>query len=171
LRDDVIPPLRQAGAVPGGESPKLNIVKNQIQHFSNLLLVEGKSMSETSLYYVKLMVGDAEALAPFYRDVFGMREIRRIFQPEHVRPHLEIYLSAGSTEQLCLMEYINKPAPQPGEVRIAFTVKNVDAAVSAAQAGGGSIVLPAETLEAHNFRWATIADPEGHTIEVMQFGL
>lgn len=128
-------------------------------------------MSGTSLYYVKLMVGDAEALAPFYREVFGMKEIRRIYEPEHIRPHLEIYLSAGPTEQLCLMQYLNKAAPQPGEARIAFTVENADAAVAAAQAGGGSIILPAETLEEHNFRWATIADPEGHTIEVMQFGL
>ena len=128
-------------------------------------------MSNTSLYYVKLMVGDAEALAPFYRAVFEMKEIRRIYEPEHIRPHLEIYLSAGPTEQLCLMQYINKPAPTPGEVRVAFTVANVDAAVAAAQAGGGSIILPAQTLEQHNFRWATIADPEGHALELMQFGL
>lgn len=128
-------------------------------------------MSTTSLYYVKLMVGDAEALAPFYRAVFGMKEIRRIYEPEHIRPHLEIYMSAGSTEQLCLMQYMTLPTPQPGEVRVAFTVKNVDAAVAAALAGGGSIILPAETLAEHNFRWATIADPEGHTLELMQFGL
>jgi lactoylglutathione lyase len=128
-------------------------------------------MSNTSLFYVKLIVGDPEALAPFYSDVFGMREIRRIFKPEHIRPHLEIFMSAGETEQLVLMKYLNKPAPTPGEVRVAFTVKDVDAAVAAAQAAGGAVVLPAETLEEHNFRWATIADPEGHTLELMQFGL
>jgi lactoylglutathione lyase len=128
-------------------------------------------MSNASLYYVKLVVGDPEALAPFYCDVFGMRETRRIFKPEHVRPHLEIFLSAGEVEQLVLMQYLNKPAPTPGEVRVALTVKDVDAVVAAAQVAGGSIILPAETLEEHNFRWATIADPEGHTIEVMQFGL
>lgn len=128
-------------------------------------------MSNTSLYYVKLMVGDAEALAPFYREVFGMKETRRIYEPEHIRPHLEIYLSAGQTEQLCLMQYINKPAPQPGEVRVAFTVGNVDDVVAASQARGGGIILPAETLQEHNFRWATITDPEDHAIEVMQFGL
>ena len=113
-------------------------------------------MSETSLYYVKLMVGDAEALAPFYQEVFGMKETRRIHKPEHVRPHLEIYLSASSAEQLCLMEYINKPAPQPGEVRVAFTVGNVDTVVAASQARGGGIILPAQSIEEHNFRWATI---------------
>ena len=130
-------------------------------------------MSNTSLYYVKLMVGDAEALAPYYQDVFGMKEIRRIHEPEHIRPHLEIYLSAGSTEQLCLMQYMTLPTPPPppGEVRVAFTVGNVDDVVAASQARGGSIILPAETMEEHNFRWATITDPEGHAIEVMQFGL
>jgi lactoylglutathione lyase len=128
-------------------------------------------MNNTSLYYVKLIVGDPEALAPFYCDVFGMKEVRRIHKPEHIRPHLEIFLSSGDREQLVLMKYFNKPAPTPGEVRVALVVSNVDAVVAAALAGGGTVVLPAETLAEHNFRWATIADPEGHTIEVMQFGL
>ena len=69
------------------------------------------------------------------------------------------------------MQYFTKPTPQPGEVRVAFTVGNVDDVVAASQARGGGIILPAETLDAHNFRWATITDPEGHAIEVMQFGL
>ena len=128
-------------------------------------------MINTSLYYVKLIVGDPEALAPFYCDVFGMREIRRIYKPEHVRPHLEIFLSSGERDQLVLMKYLNKPTPTPGEVRVALVVQDVNAVIAATLAGGGTIVLPAETLEEHNFRWATIADPEGHTIEVMQFGL
>jgi lactoylglutathione lyase len=125
----------------------------------------------TSLFYVKLIVGDPESLASFYSAVFGMKEIRRIDQPAHIRPHLEIFLSSGETEQLVLMKYFDRPTPQPGEVRVALVVKDVDAVVAAAQAAGGNILLPAETLEQHNFRWATIADPEGHTIEVMQFGI
>jgi lactoylglutathione lyase len=128
-------------------------------------------MGQTSLFYVKLIVDDPEALAPFYCDVFGMREVRRIFEPEHARPHLEIFLSAGESEQIVLMKYMNKPTPAPGEVRIALVVKDVNAAVAAAKTAGGDIILPAETLEKHNFRWATIADPEGHTIEIMQFGV
>ena len=128
-------------------------------------------MTTTALYYVKLMVADPEALAPFYGDVLGMKEIRRIDEPQHKNPHLEIYLSAGQTDQLVLMRYLNRAVPQPGEARVAFTVASVDAAVSAALAAGGSIVLPAETMEQYNFRWATIADPEGHVIELMQFGL
>ena len=96
-----------------------------------------------------------------------MMEIRRIFEPEHVRAYLEIYLSAGETEQLCLMQHFNKLAPHPGEARIAFTVGNVDDVVAASQARDGGIILPAETLEEYNFRWATITDPKGHAIRPM----
>lgn len=128
-------------------------------------------MKNTSLYYVKLIVGDPEALAPFYCNVFGMKEVRRIYKPEHVRPHLEIFLGSGEREQLVLMKYLNQPAPTPGEARVALVVNDVDAVVAATLAGGGSVVLPAETLAEHNFRWAMIADPEGHVIEAMQFGL
>lgn len=137
----------------------------------HILSPEGSFMSKTSLYYAKLIVDDAEALAPFYRDVLGMKEIRRIYEPEHARPHLEIYMSAGDSEQICLMQYIGRPTPPPGEVRIAFLVESVDKAVATSQAMGGGIILPPETIEQHNFRWATISDPQGHAIELMQFGV
>jgi len=131
-------------------------------------------MSGTSLYYVKLYVGDPEALAPFYCAVLGMKEVRRIYEPDHVRPHLEIYLSPGPTDndnQIVLMRYLNRPPATPGEASIALKVENVDSAVAAALAAGGATIHPAETLEQYNFRWATIADPEGHTLELMQFGV
>ena len=128
-------------------------------------------MEATKLYYVKLMVADPDALAPFYGAVLGMKEIRRIDEPQHKNPHLEIYLSAGQADQLVLMRYLNRAVPPPGEARVAFTVANVDAAVAAALAAGGTVILPAETIEQYNFRWATIADPEGHILEFMQFGL
>lgn len=128
-------------------------------------------MGETSLYYVKLIVEDPDALASFYCDVFGMKEIRRIHEPAHIRPHLEIFLSSGETDQLALMRYLDQPPPPPGEVRVALKVGDVNAVVAAAQAAGGTIILPVETMEEYLFRWATIADPEGHVIEVMQFGL
>ena len=128
-------------------------------------------MATPSLYYVRLIVGDPEKLAPFYSDVLGLKETHRVYEPEHVRPHFEIFMSSEDQNQLILMKYLNQPTPVPGEARVAFLVENVDAAVAAAQAGGGTVVLPAETLEKYNFRWATVADPEGHTLEVMQFGV
>ena len=129
-------------------------------------------MINSTLHYVKLMVDDPEKLALFYAEVFGMEEVRRIHEPEHIRPHLEIFLSAGPGEtktQIALMKYLNMPTPKPGEAITAIMVKDVDAVVAAAEAGGGATVLPTETLEKYNnFTWAIITDPEGHRIEVMQ---
>lgn len=131
-------------------------------------------MSKASIYYFKLVVRDSEALAQFYSEVFGMKEVRRFDALAYDDPHLEIFLTAGSEEggnQIALMHYVNKPAPTPGEASIALMVEDVDAAVAAALAAGGTSVRAAETLEEHNFRYAIIADPEGHSIEVMQSGV
>jgi predicted enzyme related to lactoylglutathione lyase len=129
-------------------------------------------MSDATFYHVKLFVGDSEGVARFYREVFGMTEVRRYDLPEATNPHLEIFLSVGpegSEHQLVLMQYLNRPTPKMGESAVGFMVKDVDAVVGAALARGGACTKPAETLEEHKFRWAIIADPEGHSIEVMQF--
>ena len=129
-------------------------------------------MSKISLYYFKLMVGDPETLARFYGDAFGMNEVARFDGLATEDPHVEIFLSAGSKEgdqQLALMHYVNRPTPTPGEAAIAFMVDDVDTVVAAALAAGGTSIRAAETLEEHKFRYAIVADPEGHSIEVMQF--
>jgi lactoylglutathione lyase len=126
-------------------------------------------MSKTSLYYFKLTVRDSEALAVFYDNVFGLKEVRRFDALALDDPHLEIFLSAGEGgNEIALLHYVNRPAPTPGEATIALMVEDVDSAVTAALAAGGTSVRAAETLEEHQFRYAVIADPEGHSIEVMQ---
>ena len=128
-------------------------------------------MSKSSVYYFKLVVDDGEVLARFYEDVFGMKEVQRFDALATEDPHLEIFLSTGSPEggnQIALLHYTQRPAPPPGEAVIAFMVEDVDAAVAAALAAGGSSTRAAETLPEHSFRYAIIADPEGHCIEVMQ---
>jgi lactoylglutathione lyase len=122
-------------------------------------------MSKATIYYFKLVVRDSEALARFYNEVFGLIEVRRFDALAYDDPHLEIFLAAGPEEganQIALLHYVNKPAPPPGEASIA---------VAAALAAGGTSVRAAQTLEEHNFRYAIIADPEGHSIEVMQSGV
>lgn len=128
-------------------------------------------MTHSSIYYFKLTVADAENLARFYSLVFGMTEVRRIDALHYSEPHLEIFLSTGSEKsgnQIALLHWVDKPAPVPGEAAIAFMVDDVDAVVAAALAAGGTSTMAAETLEEHKFRYAIIADPEGHAVEVMQ---
>lgn len=126
-------------------------------------------MGKASLYYFKLTVRDSEALARFYFDVFGMKEIQRFDALATDDPHLEIVISAGESDgRVSLMHYVNRPAPTPGEASIAFMVEDVDAVVAAVLAAGGTSTRAAETMEEHNVRYALITDPEGHGIEVMQ---
>lgn len=128
-------------------------------------------MTQASVYYFKLTVADSEALARFYGDVFGLKEVRRFDALATDDPHLELFLSTsaeGSSQQIALMHYVNRPAPTPGVASIAFMVDDVDAVVTAALAAGGTKTRAAETLEEHNVRYALIADPEGHGIEVIQ---
>lgn len=129
-------------------------------------------MSKISLYYFKLMVSDPDTLVRFYGHAFGMKEVGRFDGLETEDPHIEIFLKVGSAEgdqQLALMHYVNRPTPTPGEAAIAFMVDDVDTVVAAALAAGGTSIRAAETLEEHKFRYAIVADPEGHSIEVMQF--
>lgn len=129
-------------------------------------------MSKISLYYFKIMVKGADRLSNFYCDVLGMKEVRRYDALNSDDPHLEIFLSAGPTEndnQIVLTYYVNRPTPTPGEAAIAFMVEDVDTVVAAVLAAGGTSVRTAETLEEHKFRYAIVADPEGHSIEIMQF--
>lgn len=129
-------------------------------------------MTATSFFYVKILVHDAVALGRFYCDVLGLKEVRRYDKPEGENPLMEIFLSAGPEEggsQLVLMQYLNRPVPAPGEAALAFMVDDVDTTTAAVDAAGGAITMPPETLEEYNFRIATITDPEGHSVELMQF--
>lgn len=128
-------------------------------------------MSKVSLFYFKLMVSDPETLVRFYGDAFGMVEVARFDGLETEDPHIEVFLKVGSAkgdQQLALMHYVNRPAPTPGEAAIAFMVDDVDTVVAAALAAGGTSIRATETLEEHKFRYAIVADPDGHSIEVMQ---
>lgn len=154
---------RDHGTGSEAASSEIPLVLQQIHS------IKDNAMSKISIFYFKLVVRDSEALARFYHDVFGMKEINRFDALATEDPHLELILSTGEGGgQISLMHYTSRPAPTPGEAAIAFMVEDVDAVVSAALAAGGASTRAAETLEEHNFRYAMIADPEGHNIEVMQ---
>ena len=129
-------------------------------------------MTVTSFAYAKLIVRDAAALERFYCDALGLKQVRRFDDGEGEQAIIEIFLSVGPEEggvELALMQYLNRPAPARGEAAVAFMVKDVDATVAAAQAAGGAIATSPRTIESYNLRVASITDPEGHMVELMQF--
>lgn len=128
-------------------------------------------MAVTAFPFTKIMVADIAGLERFYLDVLGLGHVRRIEEGEGDHAFIEVFLSVGQHKggaQLVLMQYLNQPAPPPGEALLALMVDDLDATVAAVQAGGGAVTVPAFTIEAHHLRMAYVTDPEGHTLELMQ---
>lgn len=129
-------------------------------------------MAVSSFPFTKIMVSDIASLERFYLDVLGLGHVRRIEEGEGDDAFIEVFLSVGQQKggrQLVLMQYLRRPAPAPGEALLAIMVDDIDATVAAVQSGGGAVTVPAFSIEAHRLRMAYVTDPEGHTLELMQF--
>jgi predicted enzyme related to lactoylglutathione lyase len=118
------------------------------------------------LNFFKLNVADIEKVATFYKDVFGFEEQRRIDVPALA----EIMMTLpGETFTLVLLSYKDARSYElgTGYGPLGFLTRNVAGAVSRALAHGGSLVR--DIAEMPGAKYAFVADPEGHQIELMQF--
>lgn len=95
---------------------------------------------------VVLTVGDFEAALAFYRDALGLSELAAYEAPNGGRVRL---LDAGrATVELAdaaqaeFIDEVEVGRRVAGPVRLAFEVDDVDAATSAARAGGAQLVAP-----------------------------
>lgn len=130
-------------------------------------------MSVTAFAYAKVVVKDADALAPFYTRALGLTAAMRIEEGEGDHAFVEHFFStgAGAPPQIVLISYLNKPAPAPGESILAVAVDDVDATLVAIEAAGGRTTVPAFDIPAHQMRMAYAIDPEGHSIELIRTGV
>lgn len=129
-------------------------------------------MTATSFAGTKLLVRDAEALERFYADALGFKRVHRLDEGEGDHAFIEIIMALGDqpgVTQLTLMQYLNRPAPMAGEAVIVLTTSDVDASVAAVQAAGGAVTVPVMAVPEYQLRLAYITDPEGHTVELLQF--
>lgn len=132
----------------------------------------GSRYGSNYFFLTKLMVRDVALLERFYLDVLGFGHVRRIEEGKGEHAFIEVFLSVGKAPdgaQLVLMQYLNQPAPSPGEAQLGLLVDDVDATVAAVQSAGGSVAFPAFTIPEHFLRMAYVADPEEHTLELMQY--
>lgn len=118
------------------------------------------------LNFFKLQTADIERLATFFRDAFGLEERDRIDLPTVV----EIMLAMpGEQFTLVLLSHKDGRAYDHGAAMgpLGFLTRDVDGAIERVQAHGGSLLhAPAELP---GMRYAFVADPDGHQIELMQF--
>jgi catechol 2,3-dioxygenase-like lactoylglutathione lyase family enzyme len=127
-------------------------------------------MSSDVLGATKLIVGDLERSAAFYREVCGLTEERRVSETIGGRAMCEIILASPAPDaaRLVLFAFLDAPKPAGGEVILVFVTTDAQAFVERAARAGGSVMHPLETMPQHAAKVAFVRDPEGHLIEVLQ---
>lgn len=115
----------------------------------------------------KLIVHDLEKMARFYCEAYGFEQTGRIQAAIDGEPIDEIFLAkpGGTGGSLILMKYVDRPAPQNGEVLLVFTTDDIEALVERVRAAGGHIDVAPYQSEVTPYKAGFTTDPEGHRIE------
>lgn len=123
----------------------------------------------TSLGHLNLRVHDLEAMAHFYRDQVGFKEMTRL-KHENGDTWL-IYLRITDDQYLELMtgaETTQAPPDGPaGVTHFCFTIDDLD--VESARLAAAGVALTSQIKRGQDGnRGAWIVDPEGNRIELME---
>lgn len=128
-------------------------------------------MSGSATYaFTKLVVHDLEAMADYYRRVFGLEELQHVSAEIAGTPIEEIILGLdGAYGGLILLTRVGGTPPPPGEAILGFTTTDIDQLFARAVDAGGAVRQPpGEVAAARGFIVGFVADPEGHLAEVVQ---
>ena len=120
--------------------------------------------------FTKLIVADLEKMAAFYQQAYGLEEIERIQSAIGTDPIHEIMLGkAGElTGVLVLLEFLEKPPPEQGEVILGFVTEDVEAVYAQVLACGGGIHAEIKQEPDSPYKVGFTTDPEGHLAEIVQ---
>jgi predicted enzyme related to lactoylglutathione lyase len=119
---------------------------------------------------IRVLAADPVAIAAFYEKAFGMSETRR---PVERPTFVEIVINSGSTAEQARkatttpIVIATRPddAPSGAMAALILQVPNLDAAIAAVKANGGTLVRPAGTTGSLSF--AFVKDPDGNQIELI----
>ena len=112
------------------------------------------------------------ALAWFYENAFGLKEVNRIELPDM----LEIMMNFGDTveaakanpaAQVVIMPKSDKDGPD-SVAHIIFNVTDMAAVVEAVRAAGGKIIRDPASFGDSGLVFCFVADPDGNQIELLQ---
>ncbi len=129
------------------------------------------SAATTRYSFTKLVVNDLEKMASFYSEVCGLEQIERMQAEIGSDPIEEILLGVDGdfADGLVLLKFLEKPAPENGELILGFTTDDIEALFERVSAAGGAIhaAIKHEQPDAP-YKVGFARDPEGHLIEVVQ---
>lgn len=120
--------------------------------------------------FSKVFVHDLDAMADFYKEVFGLVEYGRHDDAMLGRKISEVTFQStypgGSS--LTLIKYLDSAGPVTAESVQGFTTTDIEALAARAKAAGGSIPEPIRRIEEFKLHVVFVLDPEGHLNEVVQ---
>ncbi|GAA2667281.1 VOC family protein [Nonomuraea recticatena] len=114
-----------------------------------------------SLGWLELHVADPEAVLPFYQAVFGWRA-----EAVPMGPVTYTVLSTGESEDTSFGGLVELMGDEGPHWRPYVEVSDCDGTVSMTQQLGGTVVVPAESVQGVG-RFATLADPFGARFSVI----
>ncbi|HTV62360.1 MAG TPA: VOC family protein [Verrucomicrobiae bacterium] len=123
----------------------------------------------TKLLHTRYRVNDLERTVKFYRDVLGLREIRRHKSP---RGSELVFLQAPGSEEQIEITHFPGSGPvqvQPDLTHLAFEVENLDE-FAKHLAKSGIKFSDGPTTSSTGTTFAFIDAPEGYEIELIQRG-
>ncbi|WP_066780029.1 VOC family protein [Sphingomonas sp. CCH5-D11] len=123
-------------------------------------------MTVSRVLFTKFIVADLPAAKTFYEQAFGFVVRNRITLPGMEEVLIGL---ADDTFTLVLYHHTDGRALTRGDHHgpLGLSTRDIDAAWDRAIAAGGTAVRPPEDLP--GMRIAFLDDPEGHTIELIQY--
>jgi predicted enzyme related to lactoylglutathione lyase len=120
---------------------------------------------------VRVLATDPEALAVFYEKSFGMSETRR---PPVGGTTKEIVINSGATPEIArkattaAIVLYTRPANAPAGAMasLILQVPDLDKAIEAVKANGGTLMRPA-ARSGEGLSYAFVKDPDGNQIELV----
>lgn len=119
---------------------------------------------------IRVLATDPESLAVFYQKAFGMSETSR---PMNTPTFKEIVINTGSTPDVARKAVTTpiviatrpKDAPAGALASLLLEVPDLDTAIEAVKASGGSLLRPPNKTA--GLIYAFVKDPDGNQIELL----
>jgi predicted enzyme related to lactoylglutathione lyase len=129
--------------------------------------------ADVTVLAVRLGANDVVALAKFHDAAFGLKEIDRVGKPPTeiiMRYGRTVAAAKGGSSPEFLVARRDSGASNDAITHAVFRVSDIGAAVLAAKAAGATIKrdVAAVSIGRMSLKTATLVDPDGNVLELMQ---
>lgn len=135
-------------------------------------MADSAALVAQGLSFTKAIVADLEAMAEFYKSVFGFKEVMRVQEAIAGQQIDEIILSPTGemmpSSSFVLLKFIDQAPPKSSDSILGFVTADLEDLLRRVQAAGGTIAQETRTMAELHLRVAFARDPEGRLLELVQ---